>query len=82
MVTEYGRMVKLLEQMVLKLKSEYDFVIGLTEGAFVQRIIGSLIMIVGGLTSDMGDVLAGKADSTTWKNIITAVIIAIIIVVT
>ena len=82
MVTEYGRMVKLLEQMVLKLKSEYDFVIGLTEGAFVQRIIGSLIMIVGGLTSDMRDILAGKADSTTWKNIITAVIIAIIIVVT
>ena len=82
MVTEYGRMVKLLEQMVLKLKSEYDFVIGLTEGAFVQRTIGSLIMIVGGLTSDMGDILSGKADSTTWKNIITAVIIAIIIVVT
>ena len=82
MVTEYGRMVKLLEQMVLKLKSEYDFVIGLTEGAFVQRIIGSLIMIVGGLTSDMGDILSGKADSTTWKNVITAVIIAIIIVVT
>lgn len=26
--------------------------------------------------------LAGKTDSTTWKNIITAVIIAIIIVVT
>ena len=82
MVTEYGRMVKLLEQMVLNLKSEYDFVIGLTEGAFVQRIVGSLIMIVGGLTSDMGDVLSGKADSSTWKNIITAVIIAIIIVVT
>lgn len=82
MVTEYGRMVKLLEQMVIKLKSEYDFIIGLTEGAFVQRIIGSLVMIVGGLTSDMGDVLSGNADSTTWKNIITAVIIAIIIVVT
>lgn len=82
MVTEYGRMVKLLEQMVIKLKSEYDFVIGLTEGAFIQRIVGSLIMIVGGLTSDMSDILSGKADSTTWKNIITAVIIAIIIVVT
>ena len=82
MVTEYGRMVKLLEQMVLKLKSEYDFVIGLTEGPFIQRIIGSLIMIVGGLQSDMGDILSGKADSTTWKNVITAVIIAIIIVVT
>ena len=82
MVTEYGRMVKLLEQMVLKLKSEYDFVIGLTEGAFVQRLIGSIIMIVGGVTSDMGDILAGKADSTAWTNIITAVILVIITILT
>ena len=82
MVTEYGRMVKHLEELVMQLKSEYDFVIGLTEGAFVQRIIGSIIMIVGGLTEDMGDVLAGKANSDTWKNIITAVIIAIIVILT
>ena len=82
MVTEYGRMVKLLEQMVLNLKSEYDFVIGLTEGAFVQRTVGSLIMIVGGVTSDMGDILAGKADSTAWTNIITAIVLVIIIILT
>lgn len=82
MVTEYGRMVKLLEDMVRQLQSEYDFVLGLTEGPFVQRLIGSIIMIVGGLTNDMGDILAGKADSTTWKNIITAVIIVIIVIIT
>ena len=82
MVTEYGRMVKLLEQMVLKLKSEYDFVIGLTEGAFVQRLVGSIIMIVGGVTSDMGDILAGKADSTAWTNIITAIVLVIITIIT
>lgn len=82
MVTEYGRMVKLLEQMVLKLKSEYDFVISLTDGAFVQRLVGSIIMIVGGVTSDMGDILAGKADSTAWTNIITAVILVIIVIFT
>ena len=82
MVTEYGRMVKLLEQMVANLKSEYDFVIGLTEGAFVQRLVGSIIMIVGGVTSDMGDILAGKADSTAWTNIITAIVLVIITIIT
>lgn len=82
MVTEYSRMVKLLEEMVRQLQSEYDFVLGLTEGAFVQRLIGSIIMIVGGLTNDMGDILAGNADSTTWKNIITVVIIVIIVIIT
>ncbi len=82
MVTEYGRMVKLLEQMVTNLKSEYDFVIGLTEGAFVQRLVGSIIMIIGGVTSDMGDILAGKANSSTWTNIIIAIVLVIITIIT
>ena len=50
LANEYTLMRKQLERMIAKLKSEYDFVIGLTEGAFVQRLVGSLLMIVGGLS--------------------------------
>ena len=48
LANEYTLMRKQLERMIAELKAEYDFVIGLTEGAFVQRLMGSLIMIVGG----------------------------------
>ena len=84
LANEYTLMRKQLERMIAELKAEYDFVIGLTEGAFVQRIIGSLIMITGGLMSDMGDILSGKADSGTWKRIMNVVlmVIAIVIIVT
>ena len=77
---EYNRLVKELNVMIRQLKSEYDFVIGLTEGAFLQRIIGSLLMIIGGLHSDMGDVLAGRADSATWKRLITTTVMVIAVV--
>lgn len=56
MVTEYGRMVKLLERMVLKLKSEYDFVIGLTEGPFCSKDNRLLNYDSWRSTSDIGDI--------------------------
>ena len=83
LVNEYTLMRKQLEIMIAQLKAEYDFVLGLTEGAFVQRLVGSLIMIVGGLMSDMGDILSGKADSGTWKRMMNVglMVIAIVIIV-
>lgn len=82
---EYGpQMEKLMEEykaLTAKLKSDYDFVIGLTEGPFLQKIIGGIIMIHGGLMSDLGDVLSGKADGATWKRVITATLLIIAVVV-
>ena len=69
-----------LERLAAKLRSEYDFVIGLTEGAFVQRLIGSVIMIIGGLMSDLHDIALGKADGATWQRALTTIVLTIVIV--
>ena len=74
-------MMKEYQAMVKKLKEDFDFVLGLTEGGFLQRIVGSIIMIIGGLMSDMGDIISGKADGATWKRLITTVLLVIAIVV-
>lgn len=73
-------LVRELKRMVAQLKAEYDFVIGLTEGPFIQRLIGSIIMIVGGLQSDLHDIVSGKADGETFQRVITAVIIIVIVI--
>lgn len=79
---EYQLMMRELQRMVAQLKSEYDFVIGLTEGAFLQRIIGSIIMIVGGLISDIQSVTSGEASSAEWKSLITATVAVVAVVIT
>ena len=81
LLTEYSAMRRQLENMITQLKSEYDFVIGLTEGPFLQRLIGSGLMIIGGLMSDMGDILSGDADSGTWKRLLNVAIMVIAIVI-
>ena len=80
MTDQYNTMVRNLNTMVNNLKSEYDFVIGLTQGSFIERLLGSVIMIIGGLASDFKEIGSGKANSDTWKRIgITMVsIIAIV----
>ena len=77
---EIAALIKQLEFAIAQLKSDYDFVIGLTEGAFMQRLIGSIIMIVGGLTSDLGDIISGKANSDTWKRAITVTVLVLVVV--
>ena len=69
MTEQYNIMVRNLNAMVSSLKSEYDFVIGLTQGSFVERLVGSVIMIVGGLSSDFREIGSGRANSETWKRI-------------
>lgn len=84
-VAQYGPVLEAMmaqyQAMVNQLKQDFDFVVGLTEGGFLQRIIGSIIMIHGGLMSDMGDILSGKADGATWKRLVTTVLLVIAIVV-
>lgn len=83
-MAQYGpvleTMVAQYQALIRKLKEDFDFVIGLTEGAFLQRLIGSLIMTIGGLMSDMGDILSGKADGATWKRLVTTASMVIAIV--
>lgn len=73
--------IEVYNKMLADLRSDYDFVIGLTEGSFVEKIVGSTIMIIGGLMSDMSDILTGKADSATWKSVASTIIQLIVIVV-
>lgn len=83
-MAEYGPVLEAMmaqyQAMVKQLKQDFDFVLGLTEGAFMQRLIGGIIMIIGGIMSDLGDIVSGKADGDTWKRAITAVILIIVIV--
>ncbi len=81
MTQQYELMVRELKRLIAELKSEYDFVIGLTEGAFVQRIIGSIIMIVGGLQSDLRNIASGDFDSKTFTRILMNVIAIVMVVI-
>ena len=74
MTEQYNIMVRNLNAMVSSLKSEYDFVIGLTQGSFVERLLGSVIMIIGGLKSDFREIASGRANSETWKRIGTTMV--------
>ena len=82
LVKQYELMVRQLKQMISNLKSEFDFVIGLTEGPFLQKIAGSAIMVVGGLVNNVNNVISGEASSKDWKNIITVVLIVVAVVLT
>ena len=82
LVKQYELMVRQLKQMIANLKADFDFVIGLTEGPFLQKIAGSMIMMVGGLVNNISNVFKGEATSEDWKNIILVVIIVIAIVFT
>ena len=82
LVKQYELMVRQLKQMIANLKADFDFVIGLTEGPFLQRIAGSMIMMVGGLVNNISNVFKGEATSEDWKNIIIFAIIVVAIVLT
>lgn len=66
-----------------KLRKEYDFVISLSQGGILEKIIYSIISIMGGLTHDMTAVLNGSANSDTWKRIgysVVAVVLTVLAV--
>lgn len=66
--------------MVERLKSEYDFIVGLTEGSFLEKILGSVLMIIGGITSDVGDIFSGKANADTWKRVVVTLVTVVAVV--
>lgn len=69
-----------ISRLTSELKSEYDFVLSLTQGAFLQRVVGSLIMMIGGLISDLSDIVEGRADSATWKRAVTSIVLIVVVV--
>lgn len=80
MTDQYNLMVRNLQRLITELKNEYDLVIGLTQGSFTERLLGSVIMIVGGLASDFKEIGSGRANSETWKRIGTTMVSIIAIV--
>ena len=80
MTQQYELMMRELKRLIAELKDNYGFVIGLTEGAFLQRIIGSVIMIIGGLHSDLDQVKSGDFDTKTFTRILMNVIAIVMVV--
>lgn len=80
MNAQYKNMVATLKRLISELKTDYDFVIGLTQGSFIEKLIGSVLMIIGGLMSDIKEIADGKANSDTWKRVGTAIVGIIAIV--
>ena len=80
MTQQYELMMRELKRLISELKDNYDFVIGLTEGAFLQRIIGSVIMIIGGLHSDLDQIKSGDFDTKTFTRVLMNVIAIIMVV--
>lgn len=81
MTQQYELMMRELNRLIAELKDNYDFVIGLTEGAFLQRIIGSVIMIIGGLHSDLDQIKSGDFDTKTFTRILMNVIAIVMVVI-
>lgn len=81
MTQQYELMMRELKRLIAELKDNYDFVIGLTEGAFLQRIIGAVIMIIGGLHSDLDEVKSGDFDSKTFTRVLMNVVAIVMVVI-
>lgn len=62
------------KKMVENFKKEFSYILDWAEGSFFERLFASFILIIGGLLNDIGDIVTGKANSETWKNIITTVL--------
>lgn len=76
---KYSAALAKLEKLQEEFQEEYDFMLNLSTSAFVQKIVAGIIMIIGGLVSDMGDIRSGKAKSGTYSRIITTIVKVIII---
>lgn len=69
------------KRMVENFKKEFGYILDWAEGSFFERLLASLILIIGGLLNDIGDIVTGKANSETWKNIISTVLSIVVIVI-
>jgi len=80
MGAEYAAQVAKVKKMQKDFNNEYDFVLNLAGGSFVEKLLGSAIMIVGGMMKDTTDIVTGKANSGTYMRILAIVVKVIIIV--
>ena len=78
---EITKLIAEYELVLKRFKSDYEFIIGLTEGNFLGKLVASVILIVGGLMNDLSDILTGNADSTTFKNIGMTIIGVIVLII-
>lgn len=62
------------KKMLENFKKEFSYILDWAQGSFFERLFASFILIIGGLLNDIGDIVTGKANSETWKNIITTVL--------
>lgn len=62
------------KKMLENFKKEFSYILDWAEGSFFERLFASFILIIGGLLNDVSDIVTGKANSETWKNIITTVL--------
>lgn len=69
------------KKMVENFKKEFSYILDWAEGSFFERLFASFILILGGLFNDISDIVTGKANSETWKNIITTVLSIVAIVI-
>lgn len=69
-----------LQHAANQLQKEYSFVIGLTQGAFLQKIVGSILMIIGGLANDIQSIVSGNWSSDLFKRILSTLVGVVLIV--
>jgi hypothetical protein len=62
------------KKMLENFKKEFSYILDWAEGSFFERLFASFILIIGGLLNDIEDIVTGKANSDTWKNIISTVL--------
>jgi hypothetical protein len=62
------------KKMLENFKKEFSYILDWAQGSFFERLFASFILIIGGLLNDVEDILTGKANSETWKNIISTVL--------
>ena len=78
---EIDKAIEDLKKMTEQLQKDYDFVLGLAEGSFLEKLVGGALMIVGGLMSDIGDLVSGRANGATWKRVLSTAVQVVVIVV-
>lgn len=67
------------EKMLSQFKQDFDFIISLSQGGIVERLVAGLLQIYGGIIHDMRKIADGEANSKTWKNL-GQVAVAIVVV--
>lgn len=77
---ELNKLIANLNAQITDLRNDFDFVVGLTEGPFIQKLVGSVLMIVGGIVNDLGSLVRGDINSDLVKRLVVDIIIVIAVI--